>query len=193
MDEQVELPKQNSPIVPVVLAVMITALVVGGGMYWWQMSQGGDDSRVEAMNKEFEAMKKKVEAIIQDPKKLERNMAFAEPALETSDSTMVSFDTMAEYERYVGKSEEAQNFKSSAQPSGFVRVKSGGKDLSIAPEGVDFFNAFVWARADWDAGELEDIQRFYIETVRSTPGTSESEDEHAWFGPFEGKLKLLIQ
>jgi len=154
----------------IILAVVVTAVLVGGGVYYWQQSAVSQNTLQGEVSKE-----------------------------EINTTYTPQYDKIEEYLTYSLDEKKSDNIKSSSQPKGFVRIKSGNKDLSIAPKGVDFFEAYVWAMPGWDVGGLEDIQTFYIETVKfdlmkEQEGRSILETAYStWYGPFQGKLKLLVQ
>lgn len=145
---------------PIVLTVLITALVAGGGVYYWQtkvVSQG--------------------ERIIVD--------------VDSAVACVPQFKTIEEYRKLTDTL--------SLQPQGLARVQIDSKDLSIAPEGVDFYDAYVWASPDWDKKNIEDVQTFYVETIKfdlskEKEGVDISETAYStWYGPFQGKLGRLLK
>ncbi len=128
----------------IVIAVIITAAVVGGGFYMWQKNQ----------------------------------------AVQPKQETAKQLESLGKYVNLVMDAKTASRYKTT-QPQGLVRV------ANATPEGTDFFEVYVWATKNWNLGNWPDIQTIYLETVVSSPESSK--ETHTWYGPFTGKLKLLVE
>jgi hypothetical protein len=100
------------------------------------------------------------------------------------------FETMEEYVNICIETE-----KSAPAPTQLVKVEFGPEnpiDVKLPEASVP---VFVYAEPDWDTGNLEDQQMFYLksETPASFLEDPAAEKQDHWCGPYNGKLKLLVQ
>lgn len=113
------------------------------------------------------------------------------PAQQTENNVTTQkaqFETMAEYVKV------AIDMEPVSAPTGLVQVKSGDSSVDIKLPGASV-PMYVFADPNWDVGNFEDVQLFYIkaETPASVLEDPSEQKQEFWYGPFYGKLKLLVQ
>ena len=108
------------------------------------------------------------------------------------------FNTMDEYVHLLVEPATSTKYYT-AKPEGFERIKINGveKRMTVMFDGVTG-SVFVLAAKGWDAGNLEDIQAFYLEVASSADCFGNGEvicsipQTFEWYGPFTGKLEAMV-
>lgn len=164
----------------IAIAVIAVAGIIGAAMYYCH----------QAVTSDYDFMRGEIDQLHKDLETLKSEVK--QNNLESVSANTPEFETIAEYLVFTGES-GAYKMSSKSQPEGFERLQDGsGMDISIAPEGIDFFNAYVWADpAKWEGAGMDDEATFYVETVSFDAEVEEGYS--TWYGPFEGPLKSLLQ
>lgn len=175
-----------------VIAIIITAIVVGGGVYFWQQ-QKVEKPTVSVVNTQNEQKLPSVQPTNTVKPTPSNEVQNTQPKQKASPQ----FDTMDQYVSFLSNPEIASQYKTT-KPAGFEVLKFGGQGegVNLAPDGVSV-GIFVFAKNNWDVGNMNDVNTFYLEFVTPSPCWDEencNEPENVtYYGPFQGKLKLLVQ
>ena len=175
-----------------VIAIIITAIVVGGGVYFWQQQKVETPTVSVVKNQDEQKL----------PSAQPTNTVKPTPSNEVEKTPpkqkeSPQFDTMDQYVSLVLNSATNSQYKTT-KPAGFERAKFGGQGegINVAPDGVSA-SVFVLAKNNWDVGNMNDVSTFYLEVVGPSPCWAQENcnepETVTHYGPFQGKLKLLVQ
>ena len=154
---------KGASTVAILVTILVTAVVVGGGVYYWQTTK-------------------------QEPAQQTENKVTTDTETKVKTEQKAQFETMAEYVKV------AIDMEPVSAPTELVQVKFGDSPVDVKlPEAS--VPMYVFAEPNWDVGNLEDVQLFYIkaETPASVLEDPSEQKQEFWYGPFYGKLKLLVQ
>jgi hypothetical protein len=155
--------QKGTSSVAVLVTILVLTAVVGGGFYYWQNSK-------------------------QEPAQQTENKVTADTESKVRTEQKAQFETMAAYV------ETAIDMEPVSAPTRLVQVKFGDSPVDVKlPEAS--VPMYVFAEPNWEVGSLEDVQLFYIksETPASFLEDPSEQKQEFWYGPFYGKLKLLVQ
>lgn len=173
-----------------VVTIILTALIVGGGVYFWQQQKTPETNVSTSQTQQ-------PESLAQDSETPKSTSTTTQPTVTPPQKESPQYSSMDKYVDLVLNPSTNSQYKAS-KPSEFQRAKFGGQGdgINVAPDGVSA-SVFVVAKSNWDVGNLEDIQTFYLEVVGPSPCWTEPNCAEPntvdFYGPFEGKLKLLVQ
>lgn len=172
-------PKKTKSV-PIIIAILITAVVVGGGVYYWQTLQ----APVVNVEKTNEVDSKNI-VVSQEGAVAE--VKITEPE---QNKMKAQFETMEEYVKLCIDTTE-----STTAPSGLIQVKFGEDNpVDVKLPGADV-PIYVYAENWGGPGNMEEAQMFYLksESPSSYLEDSTAQKQELWCGPYYGKLKLLVQ
>jgi hypothetical protein len=115
---------------------------------------------------------------------------------EDANGNILMFDTLEEYVDTVLNPLTGNQYEV-AKPVGFERLGfGGGEALNVVPDGVSA-SVYILAREDWDVGNIDDIQTFYLDVEGPSPCFMEPVCEEPntvnYYGPFQGPLMQMVQ
>jgi hypothetical protein len=106
-----------------------------------------------------------------------------------------TYNSIDEYTSLILNPEKNQQYKS-IKPINMERLSFGEDAMNFAPDGISA-DIFILTQKNWDIGQLEDIQNFYFEIIGPSPCWTKPDCNEPntidYYGPFKGKLKLLVQ
>ena len=176
-----------------IIAVIVTAIIVGGGVYFWQQQklEPATVSVLDTQDKQNVPSAQPTNTVKPTP------TPSAESAKTQPPKESPQFGSMDEYVSLVLNPAIGNQYKTT-KPTGFERAKFGGQGegINVAPDGVSA-SVFVVAKNNWDVGNMNDISTFYLEVVSPSPCWAQENcnepETVTYYGPFQGKLKLLVQ
>ncbi|MBP9718235.1 hypothetical protein KBD59_02985 [Candidatus Gracilibacteria bacterium] len=160
-----------------VVTIILTALIAGGGVYFWQQQKTGEPTNTVTQTQQPESL--------------------AQPTVVASQKASPQYSSMDTYVDLVVNPSTNNQYKTS-KPSEFQRAKFGdtGGEINVAPDGAST-SVYVLAKKNWDTGNMEDVQTFYLEVSGPSPCWSKPDCTEPntvdFYGPFEGKLQRLVQ
>ncbi len=172
------------------------------GCNWFQSTQPTDDQSVngnttteqqEVVNEDTENAVATLE-IADDNTNDDTDEQNSEQNNEQNED--LQFETIDEYVALI-MDETTKTQYEVDEPSGLERVSFGDVDgLDVAPDGVTT-NVYVLTASGWGTGSMETVRTFYLEQVSPSPCWTEPDcdepNEVNYYGPFKGKLALLVQ
>lgn len=174
-----------------VVTIILIALIVGGGVYFWQQQKTAETNDSVYQSQQLKSLDQTSETP-------ESTSPTTQPEVTSSQKESPQYSSIDKYVELALNPSTNGQYRTS-KPSEFQRAKFGGKGegINVAPDGVSA-DVFVVAKGNWDiGGSLEDIQTFYLEVVGPSPCWTEPNCNEPntvnFYGPFEGKLKLLVQ
>jgi len=176
-----------------IIAVIVTAIIVGGGVYFWQQQklEPATVSVLDTQDKQNVPSAQPTNTVKPTP------TPSAESAKTQPPKESPQFGSMDEYVSLVLNPAIGNQYKTT-KPTGFERAKFGGQGegINVAPDG-ESASVFVVAKNNWDVGNMNDISTFYLEVVSPSPCWAQENcnepETVTYYGPFQGKLKLLVQ
>ena len=184
--------KSNSLVI--LVTVIVTALIVGSGVYYLQNTVSSNQDQIEEMQKNVTALQNELKDLKQDSTQPDKTTRLESTSPQNEEIEKAQFDNMDGYVSLVMNTSTNSKYKTS-KPAGYKRVNFGGIELNVALDGVSA-DVFVLESPN-RSNDMDAIETFYLEVVGPSPCWYESDCDEPntidYYGPFKGKLGRLTE
>ncbi len=168
----------------IAVAVFGLVIIVLGVFYFLQQKDKNTQPVIESV---VEQVKQPVVQPVIEPVAEQVKQPIVKPDVKLK---LPEFNTIDEYVLEMNK------YKTN-KPNNFERATIGnGNDINVGLDGVSH-SVFVLVQSDWNIGSLEDVKTFYLEEnvppACWTQNVCNEPETVNYYGPFQGKIALLLQ